>query len=246
MTLLTLSDVRVQHGNRAILSLDRMTFAAGRIYAVVGPSGAGKTTLLRVINFLDRPSTGTMQFAQTRLDLVSPTPPLRLALQRQMGYVAQRPVMFHASVYDNVAMGLRYRGVGSSQIESRVTDALERVGMREFAREPAAQLSGGEAQRIALARAIVLQPALLLLDEPTANLDPYHVAVIENVIKELHDEHQTTIIIVTHHLQQARRLSTDTLFLHQGQVVETAATDDLFTSPCRQETRDFLSGRMVY
>ncbi|NGQ95877.1 ATP-binding cassette domain-containing protein [Brevibacillus sp. SYP-B805] len=245
MTGLRIHHLLVSAGNREILRIEQAAFATGRIHAVVGPSGAGKSTLLRAINLLERPVTGHLYFWEHELSLAAHSAAQALAIQRQMVLVAQQPVMFQATVFDNVALGLRYRKIDKQTIAAKVTRALERVELASIAKQQATTLSGGEAQRVALARAIVLEPRLLLLDEPTASLDPYNVTIIEQVIRSLNREQGTTVIMVTHNLAQARRLADACLFLHKGQLVEMSDADTFFRSPRSAELQDFLSGRMI-
>lgn len=248
MSELVVTNLLVYAEDKTILDIDRLKLEENRLHALVGPSGAGKSTLLRVINLLQKPASGNLHFGDIQADLPSLSQAKGVSLQRKMAFVAQKPVMFQMSVFQNVALGLKYRGLDQKTIKTRVDHALELVQLSQFAGQQATSLSGGEAQRIALARAIVCQPSLLLLDEPTANLDPYNVSIFEQVIKniQLQQKPVTTILMVTHNLPQARRLAYTCLFLHKGKVMETDATEDFFTSPCTQELQDFLSGRMIY
>ena len=145
-------DLTVTIENKLILSVDQERFERGKIYGIVGPSGAGKSTLLRVLNLLEKPAKGFMNFWGNEVDLTSLSPANALSLQRQMAFAAQKPAMFQTSVYDNVAMGLRFRGFDKPTIHQRVTTALQQVDLLDCARQQAVTLSGGEAQRIALAR----------------------------------------------------------------------------------------------
>jgi tungstate transport system ATP-binding protein len=158
--------------------------------------------------------------------------------------VFQQPVLLNTTVARNVAYGLRLRGAVG--IQQRAQSALENVGLRELANSPARKLSGGEMQRVALARAIVLDPEVLLLDEPTANLDPYNVGLIERIVTDLNRTRGTTIVLVTHNVFQARRLSHRTGLLLGGELVETQPTSRFFTEPDDPRTTAFVHGEMVY
>jgi tungstate transport system ATP-binding protein len=241
-----LRDLEVTYEDKTVLRVESVRFDQGKIYGIVGPSGSGKSTLLRVINLLERPTRGSMHVFETVVDLSTLTHAKGLPIQRQMGFVAQKPVMFHATVFDNVALGLRYRGVDRVKIRSLVAEVLKLVELEHTANQRADTLSGGEAQRIALARALVFEPSLLLLDEPTANLDPYNISIFERVIRTIHSTKRTTILMVTHNLPQARRLTQECLFIHNGRIVECGETDVLFTRPTNREWQDFVSGRMIY
>lgn len=226
-----------------MLDIEELSIAAGKIYAVIGPSGAGKTTLLRVLNLLQQPRQGELSYFGQKL---APGAGENLALRRTMAMVFQKPALFSGSVFYNVALGLKLRGIAKEEVKTRVFAALDKVGLRELAGRPASGLSGGEAQRIALARALVLNPRVLLLDEPTANLDPANVAIFEEIIKKVHADTGTTIIIVTHNLYQARRISQEAIFINKSNVVEASQTEQLFSNPQNEETRLFISGEMVY
>lgn len=223
---------------RVVLDVDALAVPAGQILAVVGPSGAGKSTLLRLLNFLEPPSAGTVVFDGA---VVPPNPPLNLV--RRVTTVFQQPVMLTGSVWDNVAYGLRLRGLPA---EPAVSQVLERVGLAALARHSAAKLSGGEMQRTALARALVLAPDVLLLDEATANLDPYNVGLIESIVRDQNRTRGTTVVLVTHNVFQARRLATQAAFLLGGRLVEAGPVGDFFTRPRDPRTAAFVRGEMVY
>ncbi|MBP1154935.1 MULTISPECIES: ATP-binding cassette domain-containing protein [unclassified Paenibacillus] len=246
MKSIEIEHLTVSAGDRMLLSIPSAAFEEGSIYGIVGPSGAGKSTFLRVLNFLEKPHSGTLSFFGHRVDLTSLSHSKRLHLQRQMAFVAQKPVMFQTTVFENVALGLSYRRVAQSQKVKLVREALELVGLAAAEGRKATSLSGGEAQRIAIARALVLQPKLLLLDEPTSNLDPPNVFIIEQIITRIRQESSMTILMVTHHLQQAKRLSEYCLFLYQGQIVEQNVTQAFFESPQSEALQDFISGKMIY
>jgi tungstate transport system ATP-binding protein len=147
-------------------------------------------------------------------------------------------------VWDNVAYGLRLRGQRAG-VAQAVAQALQRVGLTERQRQPAHRLSGGEAQRTALARALVLQPRVLLLDEPTANLDPYHVGLVEDIVREQNSQYGTTVVMVTHNIFQARRLAQRVVFLLGGQFVEAAPVEAFFNAPADPRTAAFTRGELV-
>lgn len=163
-----------------------------------------------------------------------------------MTLVAQRPTLFQTTLYENIAIGLRFRKVKEAKIREEVMRVLEQVDLAGKAKQPAYTLSGGEIQRAALARALVLKPKLLLLDEATANLDPTQVEIIEEVIRSENRERQTTILFVTHHFAQAKRLSHYLYFLYQGKLIEEGETETLFITPKTPLLQDYLLGRMIY
>ncbi len=221
-----------------MLDIEQLTISRGETFAIVGPSGAGKSTLLRLLNFLEAPTAGVILFDGQP---VPPDPPLTLL--RRVTTVFQRPILLNRSVRDNVAFGLRLRGLS---LDGRVDETLDRVGLMPFAHQPAQKLSGGELQRAALARALVLDPEVLLLDEPTANLDPYNVGLIESIVREQNRERGTTVVLVTHNVFQARRLAIRVGLLLEGKVVEVAPVEQFFESPRDPRTAAFVRGKMVY
>lgn len=236
-----LADVTKKYGSRSVLRVDELEIRRGEILALVGPSGAGKSTLLRLLNFLEPPTTGSIRFLDAECT-PEHTPPL--AVRRRVTTVFQRPILLNRNVASNVAYGLRLRGRAAS--DPAVRETLERVGLAPLARQRARTLSGGEAQRVALARAMVLQPDVLLLDEPTANLDPYNVGLIEDIARALNRERGTTLVLVTHNVFQAKRLAHRVGLLLEGQIAELADASVFFESPRDPRTAAFVRGDMVY
>jgi tungstate transport system ATP-binding protein len=240
-----LDGVTKAYEGKEVLHVDRLQVHRGEVLALVGPSGAGKSTLLRLLNFLEPPSTGTLHYrdgsGEARFDAVHP---MSLSLRRRVTTVFQRPILLNRNVHANVRFGLRLRGRGDA--EGRVQAALDQVGLGDLARQKARTLSGGEAQRVSLARAMVLEPDVLLLDEPTANLDPYNVGLIEEIVRSLNERRGTTLVLVTHNVFQARRLADRVGLLLEGRVVEIAETAEFFESPRDPRTAAFVRGEMVY
>lgn len=230
------------YNGRTVLKVEQLDVFAGETLAIIGPSGAGKSTLLRHLNFLERPTLGSLAFEAFHLNGEG----VPLDLRRKITTVFQSPVLLNRSVADNVAYGLKLRGKYRGQVQQTVEEALELVGLSSLADAQAKTLSGGEAQRVALARALVIQPTVLLLDEPTANLDPYNVKLIENIVMQVNQERGTTIIIVTHNIFQAKRLAHRTALLLEGCLVEIGENDTFFTSPKDPRTKAFINGEMVY
>ncbi len=242
MSLYSLSHVQKQYGKRTILRIAQLDIYPGEIFALVGPSGAGKSTLLRLLALLEPPTQGTLKLSLNGSDVSCQTASIHE--RRQLAMVFQRPVLLSRSVRTNVAYGLRLRGERNAR--ARVDAALERVAMGDFANAKAQTLSGGEMQRVSLARALVLEPKVLLLDEPTANLDPYNVRLIEGFLREQHEQYQTTIVIVTHNVFQAKRLATRVGLLLDGELVEVAPVEQFFNDPQDSRTAAFVSGDLIY
>ncbi|HZQ10549.1 MAG TPA: phosphate ABC transporter ATP-binding protein [Anaerolineae bacterium] len=221
-----------------MLDLDALDIVEGEILALVGPSGAGKSTLLRLLNFLEAPTSGTLIY---RGQTIANDPPL--TLRREVTTVFQRPLLLRGDVASNVAYGLNLRGEAAA---GRVRPMLERVGLAELAHAPAGKLSGGEMQRVALARALVFEPRVLLLDEPTANLDPYNVTLIEEIVREQNRERGVTVVVVTHNIFQAKRLAQRVGLLLNGRLIEIADASAFFDAPKDARTAAFVRGEMVY
>ena len=236
-----LEGVTKRYGERRVVQIDALDVYRGEVLALVGPSGAGKSTLLRMLNFLEPPTSGCVRFLDVTFTPMSDVP---LEVRRRVTTVFQRPALLNRSVWDNVAYGLRLRG--ERDAAHRISEALAQVGLLPLARQRAATLSGGEAQRVALARAIVLRPDVLLLDEPTANLDPYNVNLLEETVRALNRAHGTTLVLVTHNVFQARRLAHRVALMLDGRIVECAPAEVFFNAPRDPRTRAFVSGEMVY
>jgi tungstate transport system ATP-binding protein len=229
------------YGERRVLDVDVLEVYKGEILAIVGPSGAGKSTLLRLLNFLEPPSSGEIVFQGALFQVGREMP---LELRRKVTTVFQRPMLLERSVRDNVAYGLRLRG--RCDAGQAIETTLSQVGLEQLARQRARTLSGGEAQRVALARAMILEPEVLLLDEPTANLDPYNVGLIEDIITSLNRQRGVTLVMVTHNVFQARRLADRVVFMLEGKVVESGEVEQFFEQPSDPRTRAFVNGEMVY
>jgi tungstate transport system ATP-binding protein len=228
-----------RYNGREILAIDELTIERGEILAIVGPSGAGKSTLLRLLNFLEPPTAGTIHFDGRPMSHPAP-----LATRRRVTTVFQFAGLLNRSVLANMSYGLTLRG---QTLPPTVRDEwLERLGLTHLAHQPANRLSAGEAQRVALARALLIRPDVLLLDEPTANLDPYNVGLIENLIREENANQGMTIVLVTHHIFQARRLAGRTGLLLGGRLVEVAPSETFFNAPQEPRTAAFLNGELVY
>lgn len=229
--------------DKEVLRVEHLILTKGCVYGIIGPSGSGKSTLLRIINLLTRPSSGELFYSG------NPAPsngPERLALQRRMSLVFQQTLLFKDSVWNNVAYGLKARGIPKAIMKERVNSLLEQVGLKEFASRRADTLSGGEAQRVAIARAVAFEPELLLLDEPTANLDPGNIELIEEMITTLARTKAITVIMVTHNIFQARRIADQVIYINQGKIVEMGSTEKIFSEAENESTRQFVEGRMVY
>lgn len=236
-----LLNVCKDYGTRRVLDIDVLNIREGETLAVVGPSGSGKSTLLRLLNFLEAPTNGELIFHGVRFSSGREMP---LDLRRRVTTVFQRPIVLDGNVLSNVTYGLRLRGQRDSQ--ELVYAVLEEVGLENLANINAHTLSGGEIQRVALARSMILKPDVLLLDEPTANLDPYNVGLIERIITGLRRGRRTTIVMVTHNVFQAQRLADRVIFMLEGKIIEVSEVDCFFHNPIDARTAAFIHGEMVY
>ncbi|MEM8554764.1 MAG: ATP-binding cassette domain-containing protein [Pseudomonadota bacterium] len=213
------------------LSID---FHQGRIVSILGANGAGKSLLVRTLHGLLKPSSGQVLWSGQPLD--------RMA-RRQQAMVFQRPVMMRRSALANLRFALFVRGVPRRDRAGLCEEALEVTGLSHLAHRPALSLSGGEQQRLAIARALLCKPRLLFLDEPTASLDPASTHAVEVLIQKAHAD-GVSVVLVTHDSGQARRLSDDVVFLHQGQVAEAGRAARLLHTPQSEALRAWLDGRL--
>ncbi|MDY0019543.1 MAG: phosphate ABC transporter ATP-binding protein [Anaerolineae bacterium] len=238
--LYKIHNLRKVYEGRTILDIEQLDVHEGEILAVVGPSGAGKSTLLRLLNFLEVPDEGTIHF-QGKPVTRNAVP---LETRRKVTTVFQHPALLSTNVINNIAYGLHLRGNRDGKAE--ITEVMARMGLTELAHAKARTLSGGEAQRVALARALVISPTVLLLDEPTANLDPYNIGLIERAVREMNEKRETTTVLVTHNIFQAKRLAHRVILLLGGKIVEAAETHAFFEAPRDPRTAAFVNGEMVY
>src|SRR5437660_2734021 len=232
---LRLADVSFAAGGRTIIDRVSLEIETGPSTIILGANGAGKSVLMRLMHGLLKPSSG-------RIDWNAPERP---GARRKQAMVFQRPVMLRRSAYANVAYALKIAGIPEPRRAALVREALESVGLSHLARRSARVLSGGEQQRLALARAWALHPEVLFLDEPTANLDPGAVREIETVIKAF-DAAGTKIVMATHNLGQARRLGDEVIYLQAGRVMERAPIEEFFAHPATAEAAAFMKGEVPW
>ena len=219
MKLYKLENIKRIHGSRTVLDIENLEISAGKIYTLIGPNGAGKTTLLKILSFLDLPSEGQIHFMGRKVGL---NEKYLYAFRKKVVLLDQSPIMFTGSVKQNIEFGLNVRGISEGEKKRRVEDALDLVGMARFKDYNARGLSGGETKRVALARALVLQPDVLLCDEPTANVDGENQEIILSIIEQINKENNTSVIFSTHYLSQGQRLADHSLLLQQGSLSDKA------------------------
>jgi tungstate transport system ATP-binding protein len=221
-------------------ALNNLTFDAhqGQLISLVGANGSGKTTLLRIIAGLDFPNNGKIIFNGRELNIID--------LRKIATLVFQKSIMFNTTVFKNVSFGLKVRNIDNKKICKKVLDSLASVSLKGFENKKAINLSGGEQQRVALVRAFIIEPQILLLDEPTANLDPSNAIIIENTIKKILERKSCIIIMATHNLHQARRLSNFIAHLHYGRIIEFSESKKFFTQSENKITQKFVSGEFQF
>jgi tungstate transport system ATP-binding protein len=212
-SVISLKNIRVMQGENFSLSVENLSLQPHRIYALTGPNGAGKSTLLRVMALLMPPQAGSIKFADSDSANIA-------QLRQRVTLVEQSPYLFKGSVSDNLSYGLKLRGVDNAEINSRIKETLTNVGLEEFEERQAKELSSGEVQRVALARALVLKPELLLLDEPTANIDSTSLQAYEALLNRL-PEYGVTVVFSTHDMSQSRRLGGEVLRIENGRLFTT-------------------------
>lgn len=236
------------YGKLQALKNINMVFPANQVTAIIGPSGCGKSTLLRCFNRIHDlyPETryeGRIVLQPSGINLIGPeTDPLEMRMR--MGMVFQKPNAFPKSVFENVAFGLRLLGIKGQQLDEQVERSLRSAALwdevKDRLRESAYTLSGGQQQRLCIARALANDPEMLLFDEPTSALDPIATAKIEDLIFDL--KRDVTVIVVTHNMQQAARVSDFTAFMYLGELIEVSPTKEMFENPTKKLTEEYITG----
>ena len=243
-------DLDVYYGDKQALFGVNLDIKENQVTALIGPSGCGKSTFLRCINrmndVIDTCSIDGEVFLDGE-DIYNDSINV-VSLRARIGMVFQKPNPFPKSIYDNVAYGPRLHGLAYDKagIDIIVEQSLRRAGLwdevKDRLQKPGTALSGGQQQRLCIARTIAVHPEVILMDEPCSALDPIATGRIEELIAEL--KRNFTIIIVTHSMQQASRVSADTAFFHLGELVEYGTTENIFTAPCDKRTEDYITGRI--
>jgi phosphate transport system ATP-binding protein len=249
LTKIAARDLSVWYGESQALFDVSLDIVAHQVTALIGPSGCGKSTFLRCVNRMNDVIEGCRVVGKLSLDgqdLYDPCVDV-VKLRARVGMVFQKPNPFPKSIYENVAYGPRIHGLAASraELDQIVTESLERAGLlaevKDRLHEPGTGLSGGQQQRLCIARAIAVSPEVILMDEPCSALDPIATARIEELIDELRANF--TIVVVTHNMQQAARVSQRTAFFHLGVLVEEGETGQIFTDPRDRRTQDYITGR---
>jgi len=223
MLVAELKDVTKAYGARIVVDAINLEIHEGEILALLGPNGSGKTTILKILAFIENPTSGEVKFLGEKVDFKR-TEKVRL----QSTLVFQKTTIFGTSVYNNVAYGLKIRKVPKPERDIDVKEALRLVKLDGFEKRNARKLSGGEQQRVAIARALILRTKLLLLDEPTANLDPKNAGILEEVITRVNRESKITIVMATHNMFQAKTFPHRVALMSEGRITETGSPADIF------------------
>ncbi|MCI8647459.1 MAG: ATP-binding cassette domain-containing protein [Firmicutes bacterium] len=231
---LRFENLQKAYEGKLVLNLREGTVKSGSRTAVIGPNGAGKSTLLNLIAGLDTPNAGHIYYSGS-LNIPA----------REITMVFQSPYLISTTVERNIAYPLKLRGWKEDAIQQRVEELCGELNLMEFRRKKAWKLSGGETQKVALARALSFHPKLLLLDEPTANIDPATTGEIEKMLETINQREQTTIVLITHNLAQARRVCDRCLFLKDGELVEEGSAEELLLHPRKALTAKFIAGELL-
>ncbi|MCC6063399.1 MAG: phosphate ABC transporter ATP-binding protein PstB [Thermocrinis sp.] len=244
-TRMEVKNLNFYYGSTQALKNINMPIYDRKVTALIGPSGCGKTTLLRCLNRMHDLYPNNRYEGDILLDGESIFNMDVIDLRSKVGMVFQKPTPFPMSIFDNVAFGLRLKGIKGTELKDRVEKALKDAALwdevKDRLKDSAFSLSGGQQQRLCIARAIAVEPEVLLFDEPTSALDPISTAKIEELIVEL--KRKITIVIVTHNMQQAARISDYTGFMYLGELIEFNPTEKIFTKPDEKLTEDYVTGR---
>ena len=234
-TVLTLRNIRVDYGDSTVLRITSLDVYAGEVLALLGPNGSGKSTLLRVLGLLQRPSAGNVHFRNEEVDRKN-----SFGFRRRIASVFQEPLLLNGTVYDNAALGLRLRGLKRAEIERRLDPWLNRLGIGHLRSRRVRTVSGGEAQRTCLVRAFVLEPEVLLLDEPFSPLDPLSRESLLEDLEVILRETRITTVFVTHNRDEAFTLANRVGVLSQGELLQLGPTTDVFTRPLTEEVAQIV------
>jgi len=228
MTLLRTINLEQRAGSSRLLKDINLEVERGEVFVIIGPTGSGKTTLLRILDLLDKPYAGEIHFDGKSITGASNA---LTQMRRRMSMVFQKPIVFTGDVLDNVIYPLRVRSVGAGVARRLAVEMLAMVGLDGYGKRKAKTLSGGEAQRVALARAMITEPELLLLDEPTANLDPASINLIEELVLKFNREKGVTVVMTTHDMGQGQRLAHRAGVLMGGELIQTGRPLEIFHAP---------------
>lgn len=226
--IVELRNITKKYGDLTALDSVSLKVEKGEIFTLLGPNGSGKTTMLRIMAGIDKPTSGEMYFGDVRIDDDN-----RGEVRKKCTMVFQKTTLFNTTVHKNIEYGLKLRGYPKKEIEERAKNVLKLVRLEGYEKRWAKSLSGGEQQRVSLARSLVLDTKVLLLDEPTANLDPKSVSIIEETVSRVNREQKTTIVMATHNMFQAETLTHRTALILGGKIAQIGATQEIFRAPSK-------------
>jgi tungstate transport system ATP-binding protein len=238
---LAVSKVTRNYDGKDILKDCSFSFESQGMYILIGPNGSGKSTFLRVCALLEEPDNGEVIYFSSDAVVTKD-----INLRRRISLVLPKIGVFNTTVFNNMRYGLKIRGWAKKDIEEKVNAILDFVGLTQKKDLNALSLSSGEIQRLGIARAIIIEPEILFLDEPTASLDPYNTTVIEDMITKLKKQNRMTIIMVTHNMFQAQRLADTVLFMYDGRIADCGGNREFFEHPKDERAYKFMTGQMVY
>lgn len=235
---LQIQNLKRTYEDKVALDISDLEISSGSFIGIIGPNGAGKSTFVKLLAGIDPISRGKVLYNQKKLHKNS-------EVYQKMTLIFQKPYLFRTSVFDNIAYPLKIRGEKPEVIKEKVEKLLVDLGLQDLRDQPGKTLSGGESQKVALARALVFEPELLLLDEPTANIDPQSIMVMERVLRDFYENNRPTIIMVTHNIQQAKRLSKEVFFIDEGKLIERGPTAQVLEHPEEALTKNFIQWAMI-
>ncbi len=227
-------NLKKSYDGKTVLDIEQGMIKKGSRTAIIGPNGAGKSTFVKILAGIEKADSGMITYGD---NTAFP--------QDDVTLVFQKPYLISTTVEKNIAYPMKLRGYDEETIEKRVTELCEELNLTQFRKTKAWKLSGGETQKVALARALAFKPKLLLLDEPTANIDPVTTAEIEQMLKRIEEKQETTIVLITHNLAQAKRTCDEVMMFYGGKLIESGACEDILTNPQHEETDRFIRGELL-
>jgi tungstate transport system ATP-binding protein len=238
---LVVSNIHKNYSGLTVLKDCSFSFEKNGIYVLIGPNGSGKSTFLRICALLEEPDSGVVSFLSVDSSIKKD-----INLRRRISLVLPKIGVFNKTVFKNVAYGLNIRKCRKQEVRRRVEHALELVGLIHKKNQNALTLSSGETQRLSVARAMVIEPEILFLDEPTASLDPQSTTIIEETIQKIKEDNKITIIMITHNVFQAQRLADTVLFMYEGRILDHGTNKEFFKKPKDEKAYRFITGQMIY
>ncbi|QTL98900.1 ATP-binding cassette domain-containing protein [Iocasia frigidifontis] len=220
--LLVGKDIIKYYGKEKVLDISEITIKQGSIMVLMGPNGSGKTTLIKILSQLEEKNTGEIYYQGDKINKKD-----SLKMRRKIGFIWQKPLLYRGSVYDNIALGLKYRKMGKTDIQRRVNQVLARLKITDLKDKEAKKLSGGEQQKVSIARTLITEPGLIFIDEPNTSLDVESIALIEEIIKE-EVKKGVGIVLVTHNFYQAKNLADEIILLRKGKIVAQGEEQEIF------------------